>query len=645
MMLAFVASVGCSDGPSNAEPGSEEPATKDEDPDPPSIDDEEPEALVAPPVIQQIPVEGGTVTVPSGGGATLTIEFPPGALREPVELTVTPEALSEGQLFRAAVVPRQMLFAAPVRLRLELPAELAPNSQSSMHFGGMFVGVKVDPDQRTVDAEVLVWGSLTRSLGWFTLAAKPEANGSDLQIEQELDLIAKIEEARSLLDEMEIQPDILLAVSLNELLNDLDTRESSPDVERFLQEAVDRACNGARDVQADLELIDGYEQLKDKALPVSIWEGVLLHANRDSCNVAPATEALEPLFDSADAFYDGPAPTAVPGSDAWDALLGELDDAAELGLMVNALDVPGVQEMLSEKLISRLIDSLRGPAWDMGRDEGDQRPLGELLRRVPGNEDLLADIQTCGTVVEYESRDSGGSALANGVGLVQGSRPPEVSILEATVPARSDGTVVPGGSVRAVMCKSGHYDDEQLVVTLDGVEVTRLDHQNGEYFSPAPTFLVTDLLDAAGVPPEEADEHRLAFSREGTGCGGDYGSGSNELAALLLQIQPGEVDILGVYVGVATFPTITYPWKIMIRYDSTIPDLQEIRINEDGTEAFWWYLWADNWFPPEFTMVAGSNRCAGEVTFDDAGVATLKYQFYDIAGHGNESHTFVGTRE
>jgi hypothetical protein len=613
--------------------------------------------VVPDPVIATITADGGEVVVPGTADSRLTLQFAAGAVTEPFELTVTPEATGDGELFRAAILPRAMLLDGPMHVRLELGSANAPTDLSALRFGGNYVSATIDPVADRLDADVMAWGSQVTGdspFGRMEDPPDPDTDGTDLSTQRQLEVIDRIAEARDLLTRLETEPHVTTALALKDLMHDLATNpvdpESDPLVTDFIDEATDRACNGALDAADNALFGPGIltvDDLQSFVRPMLAWEAVRTDLDRSMCGASPIAQDVESLSTDASTAYGSWAADAVPGTADWDGLLGAMDDAVTLGREANALGIPGIDTILADKVIRPLFDQLRRPAWDFCHETGDERPLGDLLDRfrtlgdaADGLDDaLVTDIRTCSMAMTYDSRDANDNVVA--AGTVESQPPPIIPNLQFHVAVNGTGSVALGGHLRALMCPGGGFDDEELVVYADDVEFVRLEPIGGEYLPLSP-IRMADLYATAGLTAGQVHQLRLRLHREGTGCSGAYGEGSHDAVVLLLDVDWG--PIWGTYVGTYDYYDTTGAYthsgggQIVIGQDigSGWPIVTE---SYEGNPDYTRIVEANGgWTPPTFVCAGGAY---GEVSIDVNDAATLHFWNYDYY----LERSFVGVRQ
>ncbi len=219
-------------------------------------------------------------------------------------------------------------------------------------------------------------------------------------------------------------------------------------------------------------------------------------------------------------FYVSRLDPAVFGQN-FDRLMQEVDFVIELRRTAQLLDLTAAEQKLIDRAQHPLLDALRPSAYNECRNSGRHEFLGRLRTIVVAadydDDDLLDDLQYCATRVTWRVDDTdqvGGNATGTFGGVAAGSR-----VDRGAAGGVAKGRIILSGDLRAFRCPDGTFDNDQLTVTLNGVQVHTRNATGGAFLGTPIQLDAEPMLQAAGISPSSSTTARLVVSRRSSGCG------------------------------------------------------------------------------------------------------------------------------
>ncbi|HSA55445.1 MAG TPA: hypothetical protein VLE53_07055 [Gemmatimonadaceae bacterium] len=317
------------------------------------------------------------------------------------------------------------------------------------------------------------------------------------------------------------------------------------------------AYKNAVDVASNT-VIDDYRKLGNLLSPVASWEAMVEEIRAGAC-LPPLslgdlyTIKLEQFTNFYIARLNQPDFTTD-----FPSLLDEVDFIQEVRGDAVLLGADLLDTRLENEAEVPLFNHLRASAYAACRAASKHDFLGQLrLELAEGGgasfteDDVLQDLQYCATRLGWQLTESDGTQKGQGT-LGGGSSPGSVSRTASAQGVRG-GSLVLSQDVRAFRCADGAFAADQLILTVGGVELQRLNPgANGNFFAAPVTIHGQQLLSAAGIDPDATGTHRLEIARSTSTCASNYvqsTEGAVTLATIDLQYPADEeaLDIDGVW--------------------------------------------------------------------------------------------------
>lgn len=469
------------------------------------------------PVITPITSAGGTVSSADG---KVSLAVPAGALATATEITITPAAIGAqpGLVPGTAYTfePDGLQFAVPARLTIRydsIPTSLAGQaSYLWLHRreGSDWVAMEGEPAD-TVNR--VIAGMIN---GFSQYGGAVSGLAADI-LQVGLDLSAMLTDAIA-------TNAIRLMHSVAALLQNQKDPAFQALAEPLLQASLSTACtaySSALGNARDTPLTD-YDQFTALLEPAYAWAATIQVLGGGPCAGAITTlQAMQDQkFREFIAFYLSRLNTASIGS-SFDELIDEIRQLLAMRAGVQLLGLASVDARLEAEAQLPLLDALRTAAYDACRNLGQHEYLGKVLGEVPlanySEQDIWEDLQYCATQVDWNTKSANGLTTNNG--SMGGAATPGGETRQASTVGIDDGLITIDGNLRAFRCPGGSLEADELVVTLQGVEVHRRTATGGS-FLPAPLKLdAITMLNIAGVDPKLSATVPLVLSRESAGCG------------------------------------------------------------------------------------------------------------------------------
>ncbi len=538
------------------------------------------------PVTATILPEGGTLVATGRDDSSLRLNFPAGAVLEPLDVTITPTDADDVRA-RFMLEPFAVRFRQPIEIRLSVAAG------TSLAGSSLFLGSGADrvPLPSTIDTANGVVSASTRQLGFAfdadaTTSARLQTGTSgpiDFADVSCTIAIGHLSEART-----RAAQDWLKTVASAQAIRDAyltmltacdvdaDDEASFQAARDILQEVV---CDGYRDARVNTVI---YNPAIGNGTPEDFWrltESLVSWAasiqliGAECATPTALEEDLEGLFD---AYVDDYARRLEAlDIDVWRTLWNvELANVVRLLGDAESFGLDATRTRTEEALVQRLFERLRTAAYERCREDQAQGYLADIRNGgghigavvAPGPpraawlpfdiEDIDTDIQLCASQFTVQVFDDVPSLLSTHE--LGGGETPGDHEREATLNMSAGGALLFSGTIRALRCQiptaPTRWSDDALVARFEGAEAGRRTHTNGDFLHTSWDFPLADMLAAAGLPEDAEGPFTLTLERQGEACGGSYGQGTSTLVTLELVLDGSlavTVDAMSVYYGVS----------------------------------------------------------------------------------------------
>jgi hypothetical protein len=461
---------------------------------------------------------GGTVTSTDG---KVSLVIPAGALANPVAITITPATVpAHARLIPGTAYtfqPDGLRFAVPARLTIRydsIPAALVSQAAFAWlhHREGddwvAVTGEPVDTLQRVLSGQITgfsQYGGAVSNLATAILRV-------GLQFS-------------ALLTNSIANNAITLLSSLSSLLSQQSDPAFQALAEPVLRSAATTACtayttalNNARDTP-----IADYQQLTTLLEPAVAWAGTIALLT-DFAPCAFSLGSLDPIltgkFQEFVDFYIARLLPAVFAQN-FDRLIDEVGFVLDFREQVHSLNIDASDARLQAEAQFPLMDALRKVGYAACRDRGEHEWLGKVLVIATAasytSDELRDDLQYCATRIQWHVTSSDGSQNTNGE--LGGDAAPGTSHPQGSTQGVAAGVIELGGDMRAFRCPGGGFEPDELVVTMQGVEVHRRPAIGGSFFISPLQLDAATILAAAGIDPQISAQVPLVVSRASNGCG------------------------------------------------------------------------------------------------------------------------------
>lgn len=515
-------------------------------------------------ITRTITTDGGTMrTRTRDGGPVVTVEFPAGAVRSPMNITIDPLSPGPGLWFDIGLEPAGLVFFQPVTVTVDMP-DGVDVSEGQMMFlrpdDPVYVGTRVTPSEHRLETTVDFFGftaDSTRILARSPAAEAQTGGGNNLGGGpvpcQTIIASAKARfDAFMNIGEFEQAVDAAL-----EIAGILERATCFAEASDWVDTAKDLACTGLT------EAIDGaattptsdYGDFARQTGDIVDWVPIALRVAPD----CPALDDYAAGLDNEVAdflnFFQ-PRLNALAAND-WPTFADLKDEAIsviEVQVKAEMLGLRDGAALIEQQAFYPAVKRMREIAFTMCKDHGWHYPLSRLTatgffaaRDIvnatpprPGSlavtggfadftdEDIFADMQMCGTNVDVKTKVSSGGEFS---AAHYEATAPGTSTREMTIDCPTRGTLVLDGAIDAFTCWNDLRADDEITVTFNYDEILTLRRPaaGNEYLGGTPVEI--DILDAAsasGFTPAEGFNTDLVFTRNRAGCddrmwgNGDY---------------------------------------------------------------------------------------------------------------------------
>lgn len=531
-------------------------------------------------VTKTITPDGGSIqTRADEGGPVFTLDFPAGAVRSPIAITVDPQAPDAGLWFDVALEPAGMVFFEPVGVTVEMP-EGTGLSDGQMMFlrpdDPVYVPTTANASDHTLSTSLTFFGYTedgSRSVAG-SAAFEPSAGGGNNLGGGPVDCAAVIASAKAWFDlyistgQFEDAVDAALGISamleratcFAEAADWLDTAKNL--ICQKLNEAIDHAATTPT---------TNYGDFKEQAQGIITWASMALRFNPD-CDAAGdfyatlGSEAADYV-----AFFI-PRMNAL-NADDWETfsdLKDEAITAMEVEVDARMLGIADAADKVHDEAFLPAVDRMREVAFAMCRDHGWHYPLSRLTatgffaRRDiigvtpprPGSlavtggfadfsdQDIFDDMQMCGTSVDVKTKVSSGGDFTDA--HFEGTAPGQ-NTRELTIDCPTRGTLVLDGRIDAFTCWNDLHADNEVTTNLnfDDILTLRRPVAGDEYFAGTPVEIdIDEAARQAGFTPKEGFSTDLVLTRNRADCDDRmWGAGDTEILRATLRWKNPTLDV------------------------------------------------------------------------------------------------------
>ncbi len=548
---ALLLGIACSEAPTGPERGSPEgPA-----PEPTG------------PVTVTISPTGGVATATTDDSVRVTLSFPEGAVRGPVDVSLRPSTPESGAWLSMDLEPAGMIFFDEVSIDVELPSSVDPTDaglwlgpgpdgvllpvasadrtiSGSLRFFGLTESTRLratgNPAQGVGAAPVGLLGNATRSS--HSGGTGPNNLGGGAV--NCADVVADLRNAFDALVASGTEAGLMQAVEVAlRIAWVLRTSATCPGADAWVQAAKDVVCQelGSAIARAGGLPTQSGPDFEEQAGSIVTWSA-------KAQVIAPECAALEGVANAIDregiefGFWHEQLLSGLAVED-----FGTYQDLKEA--VLDALDVVGIAAALGAFDISDRVEAvavkppvarMRDVAYAICRSKGWHYPLSRLtatgffaLRDIVGvpspregatppdaigdftDTDIFRDLQTCGTNLSLVARTVGAKDFTT---VRSGGEGPDSSAT-TSVPTPTRGKLVVTGHAYPFTCWGDIAADPHVIVTFDDVPVDTILRPDSAYLADdSLVFEVGDLASKAGITPVEGGEAPLTFLRERTQC-------------------------------------------------------------------------------------------------------------------------------
>lgn len=513
-----------------------------------------PSPLPGGPQSLRLTAAGGTLQATGADGIRYTIVFPPGAVRFPVDVTLTPLDPVGDALGRFRVEPALEL-ELPAHVALTLPDGANPSPWAAFAFEGDPVPVHV---ATTVDGT-----TLRTELPYLALPALETVAAGLAPAQADADAIQVVAaDCATRLDGLRWLYDAFMAsnsyeAALRVVMSGGALASACAAYEElgtFLASIDEPACARYDDLVLVARVIaaDTYDRFNELLQPVMAWQGTL-QALGVVCEESPtATAVLEEKYVQFLAFYGGRVASAFTAE--FERLLNEARKTFRLQGRAATLGLSDAAVLLEAEVLHEVMDQLRERAYDACVASADHYYLSTALEavflaerpsigpvapagvaaRAPAvltplaaiarftDDDVIADLWACASTLIVEvwaDPDVPVEVTANRRELRPADTAGERNDTAATV-APVEGHLVLRGPIEPFLCgPSRTVETHELIVSFAGREVHRLPTLAGN-----PEIDVEAALVQAGRSTAGVNTVDLVVRRESPACGGLYGA-------------------------------------------------------------------------------------------------------------------------
>jgi hypothetical protein len=506
---------------------------------------------------------GGTLTADGADGERVTIVFPPGSVRAPVSVTLTPLA-ADGSLARFRVDPL-LLLELPAALTLTLPDGVTPTPFAAFAFDGAALPTYVPT---TVDGT-----NLRTELRYFALPFDPPAAVTTLESPggvikaADANCAARLASLRDTYDAFMASNSFEVALRVLNIgrAQALECKDYEA-LDEFIASLPEPACARYADLVllAQIVAADSYDRFTELLKPVMSWEAVLFQFNVECSGVPSFLDVTEEKFEQFITFYQGRVATAFTAE--FDRLLNEARKAFDLQLKADLLGLDGASSMIEQQVTHKLTERLRERSYDLCVATADHYYLSTVLTAVFFSEratigppittaaaaatanlgpdsqvgpfkdnEIMGDLQACASTLIVEvwaDPDVPEEVPANRRELRPSATPGERNDTTATE-SPVEGYLVLRGPIEQLRCGASRtLESHELVVSVAGIEVHRLPTLAGN-----PEIDVKQALIQAGRSVRGLNTVDVVVRRESPACFQRYGT-NWELFTVSLTADP-----------------------------------------------------------------------------------------------------------
>jgi hypothetical protein len=529
------------------------------------------------PVTATITPAGGSIRVVGDDGAVLELDFPAGAVAEPLSVTVTPRTAIPGTEASFDLHPAGTMLRQPLVLTFQAPEGVELSGSSTFRFEAHGDRALL-PSLRTAPRELR---ATTRMLGYAEsfedAVQRSQLSDADtlaiaaMECQIALDsLMERLEMARNYsFSYPEPAHQLIQQIEATRLLCEMDPGTFEAQIPIIQQQA----CEGYRDATATAAALpsDSGDALRANVGRIINWTAVRDLAATDCDGLGgDHQEAIENEFDEfIDAFTKRVDEGSLPST--YSGLWNEKRDVENLRAHAEYLGRPEIAQKIDDKVLAEIYDLLRDAAYEHCVDTSQQVYLADLLwngavvlhpvatsltvtgqaaRAAVGNlphyarfssADLAADIQLCGARVEVEVFTPVPERRDDLTREVRGGDTPGTHQTSAATRAPATGSLVLDGELPAFRCTApDRLGDDELVVKLDGTVIRRVPRSGNGYLTSRVDIDLEDAISTAGIDATKKASYPLELYREGDACGGahPFGEPSAKLFTIELEIDP-----------------------------------------------------------------------------------------------------------
>lgn len=468
---------------------------------------------------------------------TLELQFPAGALAEETAFTLA--ALpADGDAAAFSVSPSNVELLAPVVVTFEAGAPLPVDMAFAWSEGGDSSPVGGELSGSRLRAELVLLGTgneLGTAAGALRSAAVGDgATAAELRI-QRLACDAEVQALKVRI--RDARPGAGSAASLSRLGTELKALKAR--CSGLLgQELAAAACERYAAVSADTAAAAITDEASFSRVVGVLFEATaLVQLTGGECDISGFESLVEQKFGELVSYVQQALAASTPSP----GMTGLLQGFRRLVTLEHSCQQLGLElcKQLEDEILPDYLDRLRQGAWSDCATSGDTSPGVLLLERAiaegPSESvlfhgrysvaDLLGDLSRCGVSATASAVTLTGSGLLEQPGTTQllggGARPADYRP-EATFqfPAGDmDGGVRMVSRVRELPCPPGSVSDEQLAVTVDGTELSRVSRVDGGFdLESQPLDVLFEAARTRAGLPADATAVELRVQRVGEGC-------------------------------------------------------------------------------------------------------------------------------
>ena len=501
------------------------------------------------PVTKTIAPTGGTISA-RANGATVTLTFPAGAVRGPLDVTLSPVAATSGALFGMQLEPLGFVFEEPVAIEVELPSGAnMTDLYLSLGDGGdpWYLPTERDEPMRTIRTSLNFFG-LEDGYPMGAATAKAPASGNQLGTAA-VDCNAIIATLKTRFDFYVASGDFVEAVQLaKNIAAVLFSNGCADGVSDWIDIAENTACDGlaAASTAALATPIDDYGGFVEAVSPMIQLTGLIQELNPESgCTASTDAEnAIDVMIADFITFFN----QRMDAIDAWDwgAFLDVKAEALSTyrlrgaAQVLNAFDAA---EAINDKAFRPAVDRLRQAAYIFCQEDGWHYPLSrmtstgffagrDIVSRPPEfgvgaanpyadftDDEIFDDLQYCGSGVELSSVVASGGQLASG--FIGGGGAPGQRTRDIFIDTPTRGKLRLQNRLNAFTCWNDIEADHEIAVRINARDVFILPRPSGgdDYLGNAALDIeIATIAERAGITPKEGTSQFMTVMRRRNEC-------------------------------------------------------------------------------------------------------------------------------